>query len=92
MLLGTVLDRLSDEAVALQTLIGLEDISLLAKLNAVAADHDLTLGQTITRAVNNYTKQADADSWVHLVSVVNRAEDPGREALKLMLEDSLARH
>lgn len=87
--LGQVLGRLMDEAAATQTLVELEDIALLARVKTAATDHGVTLGQIITSAVDSFTSSADADHWVQLMSVINRAQDPGREALKLMLEASL---
>lgn len=91
MLLGTMVGKFSDEAVAEQALIDLQDISLLARLNLFSAEQGLTTGQTIRIMVNSFEKRADADSWAQLMSRINNTEDPGRAALKYMLEFSLPR-
>ncbi len=87
MLLGTLIDQLSDEMVALQTLIDLQDLSVLARLNLVAEDHGLTLGETIIKAINTFSSNANPDSWAQLMSKLNSADDPGSVALKHILEE-----
>ncbi|HUS97256.1 MAG TPA: hypothetical protein VMX97_10985 [Hyphomicrobiaceae bacterium] len=89
MLLGSVLDRLSDESFALETLIGLDDLTLLARVKGLAADQDITIGEAIIQTVRRFTANADADHWVGLMSTINRTEDPGQAALRQMLEAAL---
>lgn len=91
MLLGTILEQLSDEAFALQTMTDLGDLTLLARLSNAAEEQDLALGAVIRRAVSTFIATADADSWVQLLSTINRSENPGGAALKMMLENSLPR-
>lgn len=91
MLLGTVLEKISNEAFALETVVRLGDFTLLSRLRSTAEAHDLTLGQAVTAAINGFNARADADSWLQLMSTINRADDPGGAALKLMLEVSLPR-
>ncbi len=89
MLLGTILAQLSDETIALETVTGLGDLTLLAHLQNAADDQNQTLGAVITAAVNHFTANADSDQWVQLMSKVNQSDNPGGAALKQMLQMSL---
>lgn len=89
MLFGALLEKLNDQAFAVETMINLDDLGLMLRVEKVAAVHGLEIGETITQAVHNFTATADADHWVQLMSAVNQAEDPGGSALKQMLEFAL---
>lgn len=89
MLFGTLLEKLSDETFAVETVINLGDLGLLIRVEKVAADHGLRIGEAIIQVVHNFTATADADHWVQLMGTINRSEDPGGAALKQMLEISL---
>jgi hypothetical protein len=89
MLFGTLLEKLNDEAFAVEAVINLDDLGLLLRVEKVAAEHGLGVGEAITQAVHSFTATADADHWVQLMSTINQAEDPGGTALKQMLEVAL---
>jgi hypothetical protein len=89
MMLGTLLDRLNDEAFAHESVLNLGDLGLLLRVEQVAADHGLKLGEAVTHAVHSFTANADADHWVQLMGAINQADDPGSAALKQMLEVAL---
>jgi len=89
MLLGTILERLSDEAFAQESVLNLGDLGLLLRVEQAATDKGLRFGEVVTRAVHEYTANADADHWVQLMGAINKAEDPGSAALKQMLEVAL---
>lgn len=89
MLLGALLDQLSDETFALETVLNLGDLGLLLRVEQAAAQGGLGIGETVTQTVHNFTANADADHWVQLMSVINRADNPGAAALKQMLEIAL---
>ena len=89
MLLGKLIKELRDESNAVETVIALGDLGLLLRVEKVAADNDLRFGEAVTRAVGQFTAHADADQWTQLMSVINRADDPGSAALKQMLNVAL---
>lgn len=91
MLLGKLLDSLGDETFAVETIIKLGDLGLLSHVEQIAANNDLSVGEVITQAVRQFAAHADADQWVQLMSLINKAEDPGSAALKQMLNVALPR-
>lgn len=89
MLLGDLISRLDDEVVALEALLGLGDLALLADVEAAAARQGLTPGGFAARAVSLFTTGASDDDWVSLIGTIGRAEDPGGACLKGMLAFAL---
>jgi hypothetical protein len=55
MLLGDIISRLDDEAIAMQTLVGLGDLVLLTQVETAAAAEGLTAGGFAARAVNLFS-------------------------------------
>lgn len=90
MLLGDVIARLDDEAAALETLVGLGDLALLARVEAAAAEGSLTPGEFAAQAVEIFSSQASDEDWVSLVGVMGRTDDPGQACLRRMVEFALA--
>ena len=90
MLLGDLIARLDDEVVALETLVGLGDLALLAEVEAAAAREGLDLGAFAAQAVGLFSSGASDDDWVTLIGQIGRAEDPGGACLKGMLAYALA--
>ncbi|GGK51366.1 hypothetical protein [Salinarimonas ramus] len=89
MLLGDVIARLDDEVVALEALVSLDDLSLLAEVEAAASRDGLTPGGFAARAVQAFTASASDEDWVSLIGTIGRAEDPGGACLKGMLAFAL---
>jgi hypothetical protein len=89
MLLGGLLNRLSDEAVALELLMDLDDLALLSRVQTAADAHGMTPGEVITSAVNHFTRHADSDRWLQLMTTINQSDNPGGAALKQMLGTEL---
>lgn len=89
MLLGDVIARLDDEAAAMEALVGLGDLALLARVEAAAAAEDLTLGEFAAQAVQVFSAQAADDDWVSLIGVMGRTQDPGQVCLRKMVEFAL---
>lgn len=89
MLLGDLIARLDDEAVAAEALIGLADLSLVARVEAAAEASGLTPGAVAARAVAAFADGASEDDWLSLVGSLSRSDEPGRECLRRMLEASL---
>jgi hypothetical protein len=91
MLLGTVITQLQDEAVALDTLLALDDLALLARVRRAADAERLPLGEFISDAVGRFVQGADDEAWLALMTAAARAEDPGGAALGCMLGHTLSR-
>ena len=85
MLLGDIIARLDDEAVAAEALLRLGDLGLLADLSALAAAEGLTLGSYAAWAVRAYADAAPADEWLGLLADLVRVDDPGAAYLRRAL-------
>jgi len=82
MLLSDILARLSDETTAVETIVGLADLTLLAAIKARAATEGLGLAACVTQTVQRYTHEASGDEWTTLIGMLNRSQDPGATCLK----------
>ena len=78
MLLGDIISRLDDEAMAMQTLVGLGDLVLLTRVETAAAAEGLTPGDFAARAVSLFSNQASDEDWVSLIGVMGQTTDPGQ--------------
>lgn len=85
MLLGHVLERLSDESFAAETLVGLDDLSLMAGIAAEAGRHGETAGDYAAAAVRRFAAFADDEDWLAFLAAIERGPDPGVAALRHML-------
>lgn len=90
MLLGTVITQLRDEGVALDTLLSLDDLALLARVRHAADAEGLALGEFISDAIGRFIQAADDEAWLALMSAAARAEDPGTASLRCMLDHALS--
>lgn len=85
MLLGQVLQQLGDATFAAETLIALDDLPLLADLEATCEQFgesapDYTLG-----AVRRFSALASDDDWLALMGALERSADPGAACLRKIL-------
>jgi hypothetical protein len=85
MLLGDVLGKLRDDAFAAETLITLDDLPLMARVAAEACRHGESAGDYATAAVRRFATFANDEDWLALMSVLERATDPGAACLRHML-------
>jgi len=90
LLLGDVIARLEDEAVAAETLMRFDDVALLAAITARAAEAGLSLGRYATWAVRHYADTAPAEEWTQLLGALGSADDPGEVCLKRAFAYALA--
>jgi hypothetical protein len=90
MLLGDIIERLGDESQALEALLGLGDLTLLARVEAAAHAAGSTPGAVASAAVDAFTGSASDEDWVSLIGAMGRTDDPGRACLKTMVEFALA--
>lgn len=89
MLLGDIIARFDDEALAMQTFAGLGDLALLLQVETAAAEEGLTPGAFAARAVRIFSNQASDEDWVSLIGVMGQTTDPGQACLRTMLSFAL---
>lgn len=89
MLLGQVLEELSDEMVAAETLIALCDLPLVAEIEKVRHVFGETAPAYAAGAARRFVQQATDDDWLSLMTALDRTDDPGKACLRQMLVWSL---
>ena len=82
MLLGDVLARFEDETWAVETIVGLGDLALIARLRDEAEAEGQTLGGFAASAVRRYADSASDEEWITLMGALGRAQDPGAVCMK----------
>lgn len=82
MLLGDLLSRFDDEAIAAETILRVGDLATIAAMRQSADAVGLTLGAYASQAVRFYTDSASDEEWATLIGLMTRAEDPGAVCLK----------
>jgi len=85
MLIGDLIARLQEEAVASETLFSLGDLALTARLVTRAAESNTSAGELAAQAVRRFADGASDDEWVTLLGRISRADDPGRAFLRHVL-------
>lgn len=91
MLLGDLLARFSDKSIAVETVFGLGDLALVAKLSEQAEADGLTLGTYAASAVRRYAEEASDQEWVNLMGALGRAQDPGMVCMQRAFAHVLTR-
>ncbi|MBM3619147.1 MAG: hypothetical protein FJX20_00515 [Alphaproteobacteria bacterium] len=89
MMLGRMIERLDDEAVAIEAMIALDDLALLAEIDRAARDAAETPATYAAGAARRFAAHATDDDWLALMTAAARAEDPGVACLRRMLLWSL---
>jgi len=84
-LLGEQIARLEDETVAAETLLGLGDLTLTARVSEAAAREGVTPGAFIAESVGRFVRGASNEDWLTLVGLMSRAENPGQAFLMRVL-------
>ena len=87
--LGRVIAELGDETVALETLVGLDDLPLVVAVQTTGAAFGETPAAYAAGAVGRFAAFAGDEDWLALMGAVERADDPGAACLRLMLSWSL---
>jgi len=90
MLLGDVIAHLDDDSTALQMLMSLDDLALIARVRGVCERDGYALGEFVRAAVQRYAAAASDDEWVTVLGQMGRTQAPGipllRRALLWVLE------
>ena len=89
MVLGEVLERLGDEAFAVETLVVLEDLKLMVEVEAAGRPFGEDIGEYAAGASRRFAQLASDEDWLALMTALERAPDAGTACLKHMLEWSL---
>ncbi|ACA19971.1 hypothetical protein M446_5679 [Methylobacterium sp. 4-46] len=90
MLLGDIIARLDDEAVAAETLVQLGDLVLLGRVQEAAARAGVAPGAFAARAVGLFSDTASDEEWVGLIGAMGRTTEPGLACLRRMVEFALS--
>ena len=89
MTLGNIIARLHDDAFVEETVAGLDDLVLLARLRQAADAEQVSLGTLASAVVGHFVQHADGEKWLALMTAANRARDPAAASLHRMLLDAL---
>ena len=89
MTLGNIIARLHDDAFVEETVAGLDDLVLLARLRQVADAEQVSLGTLASAVVGHFVQHADGEKWLALMTAASRAHDPAAASLHRMLLDAL---
>jgi hypothetical protein len=94
MLLGDVIAHLDDDNTALQMLISLDDLALIARVRGACERDGYALGEFVRAAVQRYAASASDDEWVTVLGQMGRTQALGipllRRALLWVLEPGYA--
>ncbi len=90
MLLSDILKTFSDEQTATEYLLSFGDISLVARLQRLAAAEGEAVGEFASAAVQRYASQASDEEWLTLLGLISRTDDPATVCLRRALEHAVA--
>jgi len=85
MLLGDLIARFTDEAVAEEAILSLGNLSLLAAARAQAHAEGLEPGAFAAAATLRFASEAPDEEWTTLIGALSRASDPGAVYLERAL-------
>jgi hypothetical protein len=88
-MLGDLLADLTDETKALETILGVGDLTLLTAVRERAAADGVELGTYVVETVQRYASEASDEEWITLMGQLNRSTDPGVTCLKRAFEHAL---
>ena len=91
MQLGEIIRSFSSEADATESLLGCDDVALLARIGKSAAQYDETVGEYAAGAVRRFANLGTNEDWLGLMNVLERTDDPGIGCLTYMIGWSLTR-
>jgi hypothetical protein len=92
MLLGDLMARFDDEAVAAEALISLDDLGLTVRVQEAAAREGLTAGEFASAAVQHFSRAASDEEWVTTIGQIGRSQEPGLVLLRRSLAWMLTSH
>jgi hypothetical protein len=82
MMLGDLLAGLDDDATAMEAIVRIGDLSLLADVRERAEAEGFDLASFARAAVQCYAAEASDEEWITLMGLIGRAGDPGTTCLR----------
>jgi hypothetical protein len=89
MLLGQMIQHLSDDAFAAEALLSLGDLPLLVDGEAACREQETSAVAYASTAARRFADHASDEDWLALMTALERADDPGAACLRQMLVWSL---
>ncbi len=91
MLLGAVINGLKNETTALEALLSLGDIVLLADVERARRPFEESVGEYITGAAQRFAQNAGDEDWLRLMTALEKSGQPAETAVEIMVRWSIAR-
>lgn len=91
MLLGEVIERLSNEDDAGAALEALNDVVLFTEIDAMSKNFDESPPQYVAASAARFAAMASDEDWLGLMNTIERAGDPAQAVLVRMVKWGLAR-
>ncbi|MGL4396981.1 MAG: hypothetical protein ACRCS9_10620 [Hyphomicrobium sp.] len=91
MLLGAVINGLKNETTALEALLSLGDIVLLAEVDAARQRHEESTSEYVYGAAQRFAQLASNDEWLQLTTALQKSDQPAETAVEIMVRWSIAR-
>ena len=88
-MLGDLIGRLEDEAVAAEALLWLDDLPLVARVAAASEKAGMQPGVYTAAAVGHFASEATDEEWLSLIGVMTQNTDPAGVFLRRALAKSL---
>ena len=85
-MLGKLIDDLDDPNVVLDLVAALDAPDLLTRTGRAADAEGLTPSTYLATSVRAFVDEASDETWLQLVGIMNRAEDPSLAAMRAILE------
>jgi hypothetical protein len=70
--------------------LALDDLALMARINAAADRDNLELGEFISQSIAGFVNGAADEEWLALISAMAQAQNPGQAFLHLVLSKAAA--
>jgi len=87
--LGKLIASLDDPVVALDLVTALGQPALTRRLTTAAEAADRPVTEILSGTVRRFLDTASDETWVQLMGIMNRAQDPGLAALGAILANAL---
>jgi hypothetical protein len=89
MLLGQMIQCLSDDAFAAEALLSLGDLPLLVDVEAACREQEMSTVAYASTAARRFADHASDEDWLALMTALERTDDPGAACLRQMIVWSL---
>jgi len=88
-MLGALIESLDDPKVAVELIAALDDPALSERLANVGGSAGRPEWDVLASTIRGFLETASDDHWLQLISIMNRAEDPGLAAIRAILTKAL---